>query len=88
MPEQQPLTDPREMRKAIRAHEFPSGLTVAGLKAALALWPNVDGDGQPLEVWIGSRDGASNQAFELWPMNKRTGEDGSTWADIILEPRS
>lgn len=71
----------------MKKQEFQDGMTVTDLKKAIKDWPEVDEHGDPCEVWIGTREGTSNQAHSIWPLNKRKSEDGGKeWADIILEP--
>lgn len=63
---------------------FNNGMTVKDLKDVIREWPEIDEHGNPCEVWIGSSDGHSNQAWSLWPLNKREGS-GKVWADLLLE---
>ena len=68
------------------ATHTPNGMTVANLKAIIKDWPDVDADGNQLEVWIGG-DGVSNQAKVAWPLHLRTSEGGGQqFADLLLEP--
>lgn len=61
--------------------ENNNGVTVAELKKLVKDLPEVDADGDPFEIWLGSDDNRhSNVCKAIWPLNKR--DDGQ---DIILE---
>lgn len=65
---------------------FKNALTVRELKEIIKDWPEEDANGNPCEVWIGDKEGTSNQVKEIWPLNMRESEDGSKkWADILLD---
>jgi hypothetical protein len=71
------------MSAVMFAGDGPGGVvTVRQLKAALADWPELNAEGQPTEVWVGSSGGVSNPCVSCWPLNPRLGGDV---ADIILE---
>lgn len=71
----------RKRYKPVRIYRFPDGLTVRELKAAIKGWPEEQEDGTPTEVWIGTREGTSNQVKAIWPLDKR-----GQVADVILNP--
>ena len=71
--------------RTLAGTDFPGGLTVADLKAAIRDWPEADGYGDPCEVWLCSGNGTSNQAKMVSPLNLRSSDDGSKrWADFLL----
>ena len=72
--------------EGMKKQEFPNGMTVADLKEAIKDWPELDSNGEPCEVWVGTGEMTSNQAKTIIPLNARKSKDGKIWADIILEP--
>ena len=58
---------------------FKNGMTVKDLKDAIKDWPEVDDNGDQLEVWLG-KDGLSNQCVEITPLNVYNGK-----GDILLD---
>lgn len=55
---------------------FKNGATVKDLKKFLEKIPDLDGNGDPSEVWIGDGSGLTNQVKELSTLN---------FSDILLE---
>jgi len=54
-------------------------ITVAQLKKLLADWPEVDGDGEPTQVWIETGEMLSSPAVMACPLNRR-----GNAADLII----
>ena len=65
--------------------QFTEGLTVRDLKRIIKDWPEEDENGELTEVWVGNLDGFSNVVIELSSLNKRTGDNGEEWSDLLLE---
>ena len=65
--------------------QFTKGLTVRDLKRIIKDWPEEDENGELTEVWVGNLDGFSNVVIELSSLNKRTGDNGEEWSDLLLE---
>jgi len=59
---------------------FEKGLTVKELKEIIKDWPEQREDGEDCQVWLGSRDGFSNEAVEVATLNLSS--DGS--ADLLI----
>jgi len=69
--------------------DYKNGMTVAELKKVVSMWPEVDGNGNPTEVWIENYSdlGMSNQVKHITPLNQRiSGDDMVVSADILLSP--
>jgi hypothetical protein len=64
----------------------PEGLTVAQLKGQLAAWPEVDGYGQPLRVWLQQGDGMALACCEMAPLN--LDHDGHGDGHLLLLPNA
>lgn len=74
-----------EKQNALRNVDFPSGMTVAELKALVRYWPETDEHGEPCEVWVCDAHGNSNQVRMATPLNMRQSEEGCLcWADFML----
>lgn len=65
--------------------QFPDGMTVKELKEIIKDWPEVDDNGEPTEVWIGARDGTSNQVQSVCSLNRCDMGDGSVSASFLLD---
>ena len=63
----------------MKQQTFNNGMTVKDLKDSIKDWPELDDNGDPLEVWVGMND-VSNECFRISPLNLRNGK-----ADILLE---
>jgi hypothetical protein len=63
-----------------------AGLTVSELKKAIADWPEINGAGEPTEVWLETGDGISNQCVNFERMNVRLSDDGVRTFDMLLSP--
>lgn len=59
-------------------------VTVRALKDMLETWPEEDADGEPTEVWIQTVRGVSDGVKEIWPLNRRTDDEGRVYSDILL----
>ena len=68
----------------MKEHEFPNGLTVKELKAAIADWPEVYADGSSCEVWITTGPCQSSPVVLIAPLNVRPNGTGES-SDMILE---
>ena len=55
---------------------YDNGMTVKDLKVLIKDWPELDENGDDSEVWIGFKDGTSNQVFKSAPLGR---------SDLILE---
>lgn len=60
------------------------GIRVAELKRVVADWPETDAEGEPTEVWNQTGFGLSSPCVSVEILNKRTRDDGSPTADILL----
>jgi len=60
--------------------DFLNGLTVTEFKPIVANWPEVDGNGEPSEVWIETGRMASSMVTAVVPLNCRGDR-----ADLMLE---
>jgi hypothetical protein len=73
------------MRIAIA--EFPDGLTIRELKAALENWSETTACDEDCEVWISNaKTGTSSPVKSIIPLNVRRDNDGAgSVADMLLE---
>ena len=61
-------------------------MTVKELKEIIKDWPEVDGNGEPTEVWINSGKGLSSIANSAVKLNTRINiETKQEWSDILLK---
>jgi hypothetical protein len=62
---------------------FTNGMTVADLKQILSTCAEIDENGDPCQVWVGTTRGLSSEVHTFTPLNFRfTGSESSF--DILL----